>query len=604
MTPNAEQEDSVIPVSNKQVQKVNSIKFYITLILAVICTLSLHAAKDSNSNSDNAKRKSHYVFMEAMRQKALGEFASYHELLRHAYSIDTTNTAIAYHLGYNSLILIADNATQESVNAALEMMKKHFDSTPKDYNESFLYGNACSRLRKNDEALRVWKKLTHIFPTKVEVKYMLADAYAANKDYNAAITLYDSIETNEGVSIPLTVKKVNYRLATNDSIGAINEVKSLLASAPSNVEYNLLTGNIYLQFAERDSAIFYFNKAHEIEPDNGYVYLYKADYYKLQGDSINYDKQIYNALINKNLEVEQKTEILTDYVRGEFSAGIQQSERIDKLFDTLIEQHPHEIAIHDLYSQYLVAIKDYTSAAEQLGYVLDLEPTNADNWKKIMFINLMDKNYDEAFKAADKALEYNPENIDLYQYIAPAYFQIKQYDKAIEIYKIALEKADTANYELMSNLVSGIGDVYYTQGDTLQAFAQYEKALEYNPGNIMAMNNYAYFLAESGKDLDKAERLSSTTVKYEPENPTYLDTYAWIYFKKGEYSLALTYMKSAIIHSEKEEPSAELYEHYGDILFMNGYHEEALPNWEKALELKPESEILQRKVKHKTFFFK
>ena len=119
----------------------------------------------------------------------------------------------------------------------------------------------------------------------------------------------------------------------------------------------------------------------------------------------------------------------------------------------------------------------------------------------------------------------------------------------------------------------------------------------------MALNNYAYFLAVEGIELDKAERLSARAVKYEPENATYLDTYAWVYFKKGEYSLALTYIKAAFAYSEGEE-SAELYEHYGDILFMNGMHEEALPNWEKALELNPDSEILQRKVTHKTFFFK
>ena len=220
-----------------------------------------------------------------------------------------------------------------------------------------------------------------------------------------------------------------------------------------------------------------------------------------------------------------------------------------------------------------------------------------------MLVNLMAENYDEAFKAADKALEFNPDNIDLYQYIAPAYYQTKQYDKAIETYKQALAIVDTLNVELMSNLVSGLGDVYFAKADTIKAFAHYEMAIDYNPANLMAMNNYAYFLAESNRELDKAEKLSALTVKYEPENPTYLDTYAWIYFKKGEYSLALTYIRSAINYSKNEE-SAELLEHFGDILFMNGFHEEAIPQWERAFELNPESELLQKKVKHKTFFFK
>lgn len=577
---------------------------YTAVLLGIIVALSMAGSAKGKGSSveEENKRKAQYVFMEAMHRKAIGKFADYHELLRHAYSLDTTNTAIAYHLGYNALI--SDNATEISIDKAMGMMKKHFDSVPEDFNENFLYGSVCGKLRKHDEALRVWKKLAELYPAKLQVKYQLADAYAATGNIDAAITLYDSIEAQEGLSVPITVRKINYRLASGDTINSIKEARKLLESAPENVDYNLLLGNVYLQFTEQDSAIAYFEKAHKIEPENGYVYLYKADYYKVKGDSVNYDMQIYNALINDNLDISQKTEILTEYVRGVFAGGVQQSDRIDNLFATLIEQHPHEVIVHDLYSQYLVTIKDYRRAAEQLEYAAYLEPANAENWKKLMFINLMDKRYEEAFAAGEKSLEYNPDNIDLYQYIAPAYMQMKEYDKAIDTYNIALAKADSTDNELMSNLVSGMGDVYYARGDTAKVIEHYEKALEYNPGNIMAMNNYAYYLAELGENLDRAERLSATTVKYEPENPTFLDTYAWVFFKKGEYALALTYMKSAMAHSETEEPSAELYEHYGDILFMNGQPGEAVPYWEKALELKPESEILQRKVEHKTFFFK
>lgn len=558
-------------------------------------------AKKNDSNAEELQRKSHYVFLEAMRKKAIGEFDSYYELLRYAYNLDTANTAIGYYLGYMSLV--SEDNTAEKLETNLSLMRKHFDSVPEDQYESAMYGNVCNKLRRNDEALRVWSRLVGLFPSNVNFKYKLADTYAAKGNFKQAIAIYDSIEVNEGMSIPITLRKVNYHMAYNDTAGSIDEGLRLVKSAPANVDYNLFMGNMYLQFAEHDSAMLYFDKALEIDPNNGYAYLYKADYYKLAGDSVNYDKQIYNALINKNIEIDQKISVLTDYVRESLRDTIMASERAENLFSVLIDQHPHESAIHDLYSQYLVTVKDYGGAAEQLGYVLDLEPANAENWKKLMLINLMDENYEEAFKAADKALEYNPDNIELYQYIAPAYYQIEEYDKAIATYAVAMEKADTTDSELMSSLASGLGDVYFMKKDTLKAFEQYEKALEYNPGNIMAMNNYAYFLAESGQDLDKAERLSGMSVKYEPENTTYLDTYAWIYFKKGEYSLALTYMKAAIANSDGEQ-SAELYEHYGDILFMNGFHEEALPNWEKALELNPDSEILQRKVKHKTFFFK
>ena len=116
------------------------------------------------------------------------------------------------------------------------------------------------------------------------------------------------------------------------------------------------------------------------------------------------------------------------------------------------------------------------------------------------------------------------------------------------------------------------------------------------------MNNYAYFLSLCGKDLDKAESMAAKAVYANPNNATFIDTYAWVFFKKKNYDMALLYIKSAI--SNADSPSADIYEHYGDILYMTGNHDEAVVQWEKALELEPTKELLQRKVVDKTYYEK
>lgn len=115
------------------------------------------------------------------------------------------------------------------------------------------------------------------------------------------------------------------------------------------------------------------------------------------------------------------------------------------------------------------------------------------------------------------------------------------------------------------------------------------------------MNNYAYFLSLKGQDLDKAERMAGLAVKSYPNSATYLDTYAWVYFKKKDYQLALMYIRSAIDNDDTH--SADVYDHYGDILFMNGEPDQALEQWKIALEKDPDNELIQKKVKHKTIFF-
>ena len=86
--------------------------------------------------------------------------------------------------------------------------------------------------------------------------------------------------------------------------------------------------------------------------------------------------------------------------------------------------------------------------------------------------------------------------------------------------------------------------------------------------------------------MDKAEKMISTALSADPNNSTFLDTYAWVLFKSKNYSLAKFYMRSAI--ENVKNPSGVLYEHYGDILFMNGEKEEAVKMWQKALEFRDE----------------
>jgi Tfp pilus assembly protein PilF len=86
---------------------------------------------------------------------------------------------------------------------------------------------------------------------------------------------------------------------------------------------------------------------------------------------------------------------------------------------------------------------------------------------------------------------------------------------------------------MRSDLHALAGDSWYKLGEKDSAFIEYDNALKANPQNIMVLNNYAYYLSTEKKDLKKAERMSALTVEKEPENSTYLDTYAWIFYQQG-----------------------------------------------------------------------
>ena len=134
--------------------------------------------------------------------------------------------------------------------------------------------------------------------------------------------------------------------------------------------------------------------------------------------------------------------------------------------------------------------------------------------------------------------------------------------------------------------------------DTEKAVECYEQALELDPINSGALNNYAYFLAQRSENLDRAERMAALAVKDDPENANFIDTYAWVFFAKKDYEKALLYIKQAV---ELDEDN-HLLEHYGDILWFVGEKEQAVEQWTKALEEDTDNELLQRKVKDKTYY--
>lgn len=94
----------------------------------------------------------------------------------------------------------------------------------------------------------------------------------------------------------------------------------------------------------------------------------------------------------------------------------------------------------------------------------------------------------------------------------------------------------------------------------------YEQILLMDPENVTVMNNYAYFLATHKGDLKAAEDMSRYAVRSEPDNPVFIDTYAWILYLRGEHRLAQMYIRQAL-HGFNEQPVPdEVLQHYQIIM--------------------------------------
>ena len=122
-----------------------------------------------------------------------------------------------------------------------------------------------------------------------------------------------------------------------------------------------------------------------------------------------------------------------------------------------------------------------------------------------------------------------------------------------------------------------------------------------NPSNVSTLNNYAYFLALDSIRLDDAERMAALAVKYAPDESNFLDTYAWVLFRRGQYEKSLAPIEKALQRMKNPSHQATLYEHAGDIYIMLGMEEKALQAWGEALQREGASSLLPQKIKLKKY---
>ena len=197
----------------------------------------------------------------------------------------------------------------------------------------------------------------------------------------------------------------------------------------------------------------------------------------------------------------------------------------------------------------------------------------------------------------DVVSRHEPELGEPYKQKSIAYFWMGQNDDALNMLSkgLTLVKTDADK----ASLYNLRGDFHHTLGEIELMYADYDSTLVYDPDNINVLNNYAYYLSVEGRNLEKALNMSARTLEAEPLNATYLDTYAWILFKMKRYKESLQYMEKALRYLESDNP--EIYEHYGDVLYICGEKEKAVENWHKAKRMNSTSVTLDRKIREERY---
>ncbi|WP_162417289.1 tetratricopeptide repeat protein [Cyclobacterium roseum] len=532
------------------------------------------------------------LFIEGQKHLILEDFKKAYFYFNKALEFDTEEPAIYFKL---SEMMIRANQPDK----ALEFGQKALALAPENKYYHLQIAEIYNKQNKGREAAKILETLMEKEGNYQQYILELASIYLNLKDFDKALVALNKAEEYYGVVEQLTAQKQRIYLRKNNLEMAVAEGRKLIEAHPGNPNYVLALVEILYNNNQTDEALEMVLTSMTSYPNQPELKMAAHTLYKEKGELEKARQYLLNGFKHPDLDPATKARAFEGILSQVKNTARDQL--LTKLAQTMESQYPNDPEVTAALGKWKLQEDHPLEAISYLQKSLLADPEREELFQRLLPLMFENQQpFEEIVTMGSTATSVHPDKAEFWFFLGAAQLGMKDHEAA----KMALTKAIDLNagsnpqLSLMAN--AQLGDALHALGETEAAFTAYEKVLSENKNNEHILNNYAYFLSLEKKELDKAYTMSHKLVSRFPENPTYLDTHAWVLFQLNRYEEARTYMEKALDHLE--EPSGEMLEHYGDILFKLGEKERALDYWNKAKELEDTSEFLTLKIQNKKYY--
>lgn len=554
-----------------------------------LTALKSESAAKSDANN-RFERKKIYFFTEAVRQKEAGNYAAAIDLLTECYYIDHKDAAVVFELAdIYSKVGDDDNAMKMShLAASLDRNNIWYKMT---LAELYLKNKRVA------DAVELYEEIEKLRPDLEDIDYRLAGLYLQTRQFDKGLQALNRLEKKVGVDESISIEKYHMLQMQGKKKKALAEIEKLSRTYPLNVDYKIFLAMAHLNdsnFVEAEKVI---DEADKIEPNNEKVLNQKLALCSARGQTDEADAVVMSYVNDPKVEAGEKLKLITDYF-----SNVTRVDFADKCFRSLVGQYPDDAMVRAYYSTFCLMQRNDTAAEVQLKELVRIDPMLEQGWQDLVGIYMQRNDTASLSRTCDSALVYLPESPSMLAIKGLSLSLYGGFESAVAMYQKSLEsykKNQPENKAAQADINMYIGDIYAQKDIPDSAFAYYEKSYELNPNNDLLLNNFAYYLSVYNRDLDRAEQMSALALKANPNNVSYLDTYAWIFFRKKDYMMAKLFMQQAL--DKGGDKNGVCVEHFGDVLYMSGDKDEAMIWWKRAAEIGGGSDLLNKKIETGTY---
>ncbi len=446
---------------------------------------------------------------------------------------------------------------------------------------------------QNQATLDELNALLEYHPNDYTTLFMLADTQKEYGEFIQSNKTLDKISNLTGPNPVVLLRKFQNYEAIGDTESALEQLELLNETEPENLNTLNLLGEYLNRAGRKQEAKKYLNDALYRNSRDPQTLINLAGIYIDEQRWDSAGTMLGNFVSDPIIEPEQKLMVAQFMYAKQQNNPSSAQLRIEtaRILDLYTESAPEYGPAFTLAGQFYSLSGNTEKALENLARANELLPEDDIAWRQRLQLLLGEQRLQEAIEVGLEADKHSPEDAFIQFFLGNAYLLDGNYTEAAAW----LEQASRApaRRPFKSIIYSSLGDAYSALENFEDSDRVYELAIRYDGDNHNAMNNYAYSLSVREVNLERAKELALKAIEMDAENPAYLDTVGWVYFKLGDYDRARRFIRASVDTGAND---AEVLEHLGDVYEKLDNLQEAKKWWKQALEADSTRVHLQEKI--------
>ena len=563
---------------------------YCLLVCALVamstgCGLLGGVSESDAGGLGSVDRDFHAAYYEAQTAKIKGDRSGAREALLACLDADPNAAIVHFEIARIERMDGQWTAAMSAVERAVEL-----DDTNPWYRREF--AEIALELGRNEEADQALAWLLEKKPEDDVAAMMLLDLRSAEGRTDDALEVVDVLEREWGPDPEWNFERHRLNMSAGRMEAALGNLSDLERDFPDVIEAPLQHARLLISAGRVEEAESILRQSLE-RTGNGRLHLEWAHILTARGETDAAREHVRSAFTSDGVPLEEKLDIAWTYIElAEIQRDLQPE--ASRLIDLLLEMHPEEAEPFELLAALRDIQGDGEGALDALESALERNPNSAERWLEACQLAIASQQWQRLNGLSESAGALFP-NLPVFPYFrGMAHMELGQ-DKAAERQLKMARNLIVDRPDFESDVLAMLAQLAHERKDHAASDEWFEMAIEVNPQNILALNNYAYYLALRGQKTKRAVEMAARVVALSPGDPNFEDTYAWALFRDGDLEEALSWIELAILH-EGDSPSPTVLEHAGDILHALGRKEEALQRWKSALAAGGDASTLASKI--------